>query len=46
MMRFYVDNVCITSFVDDTALTVFAKSVDDLIAKANNALKRLEVFTS
>ena len=46
VMRFYLQDVCITSFADDTALTVFAKSIDCLIVKANNALKRLEVFTS
>ena len=46
MMRFYLQDVCITSYADDTAVTVFAISVDDLIAKANNALKKLEVFMS
>jgi len=46
MMRFYLQDICITSFANDTALTLFAKTVKDLIAKANNALKRLEVFTS
>ena len=45
-MHFYLPDVCITSFVDDTALTVFSQSVDDLLAEANTALKTLEVFTS
>ena len=45
-MRVYLQDACITSFADDNVLTVFAKSVDDLIVKANDALKRLEVFTS
>jgi len=44
MMRFYLQDVCITSCAGDTALTMFAKSVNDLITKANNVLKRLEVF--
>jgi len=46
MMRFYLQDVYVTYFAEDTALTVFAKSVDDLIAKANNALKIQKVFTS
>ena len=32
--------------MDGTALTVFAKHEDDSVAKANNTLKRVEVFTS
>ena len=42
MMHIYLQDVCITSFADDTVLTVFAKSVDELIViiKANDALKR------
>ena len=46
MMCVYLQDTCITSFADGMVLTVFAKSVDDLIVKAQNALKRLEVFTS
>ena len=46
MVRFYLQDACITSFADYTVRTVFAKSVDDLIVKPNDALKRLEVFTS
>ena len=36
----------LTSFADDTVLTVYASSVDLLLRKANLALERLEVFTS
>ena len=42
----YLQDACITSFADDTELTLFAKSVDDLILKANDAFKRFEVLTS
>ena len=46
MMRFYLQDVYVTYFAEDTALTVFAKSVVGLMVKANNDLKRQEVFTS
>ena len=46
LMRFYLKDVCLTSFADDTVLTVFASSVEELVRKANLALERLEVFTS
>ena len=46
LMRFYLKDVCLTSFADDTVLTVFASSVEELVRKANFALERLEVFTS
>ena len=45
MMHFYLQDACITSFAADTVLAVFAKSVDDLIVKAEDALKRFDVFT-
>ena len=45
-MRFYLKDVCLTSFADDTILTVFASSVEKLVRKASLALERLEVFTS
>ena len=46
LMRLYLKDVCLTSFADDTVLTVFASSVKDLVRKANLALERLEIFTS
>ena len=38
MMCFHLQDVCVSSFADETALTVF-------VAKPNNALERLEAFT-
>ena len=46
MMCLYLQKACIISFADDTVLILFAKLADDLILKANDALKRLEWFTS
>lgn len=43
-VRFYLQDVCVTTFADDTALTVCAKSIEELVLKANDALRRLEVF--
>ena len=46
LMRFYLKVVCLTSFADDTVLTVFASSVEELVRKAILAVRGLEVFTS
>ena len=46
LMRFYLKDVCLTLFADDTVLTVFASSVEELVRKANLALERLEVHTA
>ena len=46
VMRFYLKDVCLTSFADNTVLTVFSSSVEELVRKANLALERLKVFTS
>ena len=45
-MRFYLPEFCITTFADDTALTVSSQSVDDLLLKVNRVLKAFFVFTS
>ena len=45
LMRFYLKDVFLTSFADDTVLTVFASSGEELVRKVNLALERLEAFT-
>ena len=44
-MRFFVPGY-LTSFADDTAITVIAKSLPDLIDRANSALKGLHTFVT
>ena len=43
-MRFYLQDVCVTTFADDTALTVCAKSIEEVVLKANDRLRSLEIF--
>ena len=43
-MRFYLQDVYVTAFADDTALTVCAKLIEEAVLKANDALRSLEVF--
>ena len=43
--RFYIPDAVVTSFADDTALTVIGKSVEDLIEITNVALENLSQFT-
>ena len=38
-MRFYLPECCITTFADDTALTMSSQYVDDLLLKVNRVLK-------
>ena len=44
-MRFYLPGAVVTSLTDDTALTVIAKSVEDLIAITNVTLENISHFT-
>ena len=44
-MRFYIPGAVVTSFVDDTALTVIGESVEDIIEITNVALENLFQFT-
>ena len=44
-MRFYLPGAVVTSFADDTALTVIGEYVKDLIEIANVALENLSQFT-
>ena len=43
-MRFYLQDVCVTTFAEDTVLTVYAKSIEEVVLKENDALSWLEVF--
>ena len=43
-MRFCLQDVNVTTFTDDTALTVCAKSIKEVVLKANDALRSLEVL--
>ena len=43
-MHFYHPDAVVTSFTDDTALTVIAKSIEDLIEKTNITLETLYQF--
>ena len=45
-LRYYISDGVVTSFADDTAITVFAKSVQEAVEKANHALQCLRVFVS
>ena len=45
-MRFYIPRAKITSFADDTALTVTGKTLNELTDNANEALKGLHTFVS
>ena len=44
-MRFYIPGAVVTSFADDTALTVIGESVEDLIEITNVPLENLSQFT-
>ena len=43
-MRFYIPGASMTSFADDTALVVAAKTLEELVQKANRALQGLSDF--
>ena len=43
-MRFYIPGASVTSFADDTALVIAAKSLQELLFKANKALDGLHEF--
>ena len=45
-MRFYLPECFITTFADDTALTMSSRMIDDLLLKVNRVLKSFYVFTS
>ena len=44
VLRFYLQDVYLTTFADDTALTMCAKSIEDVLLKVNDALRSLEVL--
>ena len=43
-MRFYLPECFITTFADDTALTLSSRSVDDLLLKVNRVLKAFFLY--
>ena len=45
IMRFFIPGY-LTSFADDAATTIIAKSLPDLIDRANSALKALHTFVT
>ena len=45
-LRFYMPEATVTAFADDTALTISAQSLEELVDKANRTLENLLVFTS
>ena len=45
-LRFYLNDSVLTSFADDTAITVFARTSKEVVQKANHVLSRLHVFTA
>ena len=46
ILRFYLNDSVLTSFADDTAITMFARTSKEVVQKANHVLFRLHVFTA
>jgi hypothetical protein len=45
-LQFYIPNAAITSFADNTAITIPEKALSELVSKVNKGLLNLHVFTS
>jgi hypothetical protein len=45
-LQFYIPDAAITSFADDTAITIAGKALSELVPKANKVLLDLHIFTS
>ena len=45
-LQFYIPDAAITSFADDTAITIAGKALSELVSKANKVLLDLHIFTS